>query len=1102
MSTYYDNIVAQIDAFIRKHYLNKLLHGSIIAALIFLLAWLAVVTLEYLGHYSVQVRTWMFYLLILAYLTVFFFFILKPLLWFLGFGKRISRKQAALLIADSLPEIRDSLFNLLELKELSAVHNDAADLIEASIRQRAESLKPFNFPSAVNLGSNRKTLRWLSLPVGILLILFVVNPGILTEGSQRMINYNTHFEKPAPFRFVLITDTLQVTKGEDFKLILGVEGDKLPEQVKVLFSGSEMFMLKEENNRFSYLFRNVNQDFFFQFQAMDLRSPQYKLSIEMIPLIYSFKIFAKVPAYTGLPDVILENTGNLSVPAGTEVTWLLSADYLNSLSMMRVTDTISFIPSGEKTWELKRKLFQSSTYSILAKDLKDQYRSMLSYNLSVIPDNFPGIDLEVKVDSLKPFLHYFKGEIVDDYGFTNLRLVILKDKQIDSTLNLPYIPSLLTQNFFAGFDFSVYTEDEKITYYFEVFDNDQVNGHKSSKTAEFSYDALSIKALEEFNDKTRDDVLDLMKESDRLSNELLKDLNNLKEKSLNETMTEWEQSQKLDQIFQKEQQLQDMIDKMKDLNQLKNEMENTFNAPDQEMMQKQMELEKLMDELFDQELKDLLEQLKDLQQNMDPKMLKELTKDMELSMEDLKDQLDRNLELLKKYEIEKDLEKAIKELDKLSEDQQKLSEEIDKNGIKEETLQKQEEQQEKFEDLKKEYEENLKKNEELKRPMPLDEMKEDLNNISQSFQKDKQSMQSGEKKDAQKGTSKNSKQLKKASESLAMMKKKMQKKEKGENIEDLKQIVDNLIRFSFDQEDLFLQAQPLGSEDPKVNKIILTQNKLKKDFELIQDSLQALSLREPRAGSIINKELGEINRKFLTLKDYDESPNMQLYAREQQFVMTGANNLALLLSELINQMQQEMNNMGSPKEGDDCENPNSQGKPGMEGMKEMQEGIKQQLQQMIEQMKKGEGNKPGSEGMNRQLAQMMAQQEIFRDMLNKMMNSQGISSETQKILQEINKLSDELERDLVNKRITPELLNRQQKILTRLLEAEKSANKREFEQKRESRENTNPNISNPEEYFKQGKPRMDLREMIEYQDIKLNNYYNLKYREYLRRSRE
>lgn len=1101
MSQSYDTILSQIDAFIRKHYMNKLLHGSIIAVLIFLLAWLVVASLEYMGHYSVQIRTWMFYILIVAYLAVFFNFILRPLLWFFGFGKRLSRKQAALLIAENLPEIRDTLFNLLELKELSVAQSDATDLIEASIRQRSESLKPFHFPSAVNFKQNRKTLRWLSLPGIILLVIFVVNPGILTEGSQRVINYNTPYEKPAPFSFVLLTDTLEVTKGEDFKLSLSVEGNLIPDQVRILFAGSEKFMVNEGNGLFSYLFRNVNQDFFFQFRALDIESAQFKLSVQAVPLIYSLKIYAKVPAYTGLPDVVLENTGNLSVPAGTEVTWSLSADYLKKLGMIRTSDTLDFIDKGSKEWELKRTLFQSGSYSIIAQDLKDQFRSLLNYNLTVLPDNFPGIDLEMKIDSSKPFLHFFKGEISDDYGFTNLRMVVLKDNLVDSTIILPFVPSILTQNFYAGFDFSVYSGDDPINFYFEVFDNDQVNGYKSSKTAEFSFMPMSEKALEEFSDQSSEEIMDLLKESDRLTNELLKDLKNLKEKSLNETLTEWEQSQKLDQIHQKEQQLQEMIDKMKDLNQLKNEMENTFNAPDQEMLQKQMELEKLMDELFDQELKDLLDQLKDLQQNMDPKMMKELTKEMDLSMQDLKDQLDRNLELLKKYEIEKDLEKAIQELDKLSQDQQKLSDDIDKKGLNEESLQKQQEQQEKFEELKQEYQDNLKKNEELKRPMPLEDMKEELNSISESFQKDKQSMQSGDRKDAQKGTSKNSKQLKKASESLSAMKKKMQKKEKGENIEDLKQIVDNLIRFSFDQEDLFLQAQQLGSEDPKANKIIITQNKLKKDFELIRDSLQALSLREPRAGSIINKELGEINRKFITLSEYDENPNMQLYAREQQFVMTGANNLALLLSELIKQMQQEMNNMGSPKEGDDCENPNSQGKPGMEGMKEMQEGLKQQLQQMIEQMKKGEG-KPGQEGMNRQIAQMMAQQEIFRDMLSKMMNSDGISSETQKILQEINKLSDELERDLVNKRITPDLLNRQQKILTRLLEAEKSANKREFEQKRESRENTNPNTANPEDFFKQGKPRMDLREIIEYQDIKLNNYYNLKYREYLRRTRE
>ena len=214
----------------------------------------------------------------------------------------------------------------------------------------------------------------------------------------------------------------------------------------------------------------------------------------------------------------------------------------------------------------------------------------------------------------------------------------------------------------------------------------------------------------------------------------------------------------------------------------------------------------------------------------------------------------------------------------------------------------------------------------------------------------------------------------------------------------------------------------------------------------------------------------------------------------QQQVMTSANNLALLLLELMEQMQEQMamqnNNSGQ------CNKCKNRGQGSQAGQRrEMIQGLKQQMQDMINQMKEGGKQQGGKQ--SEQLAKMLMQQEIMQQMLNEMMNS-GISPENAKILQEINRMMEENLKDIINGNITPTTINRQEQILTRLLQAEKSEREREIDNKRKSNEAKEYKISNPEKSFKDVEKQIRFNELLQMSNIKLNNYYNSKYKDYLK----
>jgi hypothetical protein len=90
-------------------------------------------------------------------------------------------------------------------------------------------------------------------------------------------------------------------------------------------------------------------------------------------------------------------------------------------------------------------------------------------------------------------------------------------------------------------------------------------------------------------------------------------------------------------------------------------------------------------------------------------------------------------------------------------------------------------------------------------------------------------------------------------------------------------------------------------------------------------------------------------------------------------------------------------------------------------------------------------------GMSEQLAKMARQQQMIREALqdiNKQENKDGTGGLGN--LDKISKEMEQTENDIVNRRITDELLKRQQQIQTRMLEAEKAQQQRDQDQQRES----------------------------------------------------
>jgi len=307
-----------------------------------------------------------------------------------------------------------------------------------------------------------------------------------------------------------------------------------------------------------------------------------------------------------------------------------------------------------------------------------------------------------------------------------------------------------------------------------------------------------------------------------------------------------------------------------------------------------------------------------------------------------------------------------------------------------------------------------------------------------------------------------------------------------ENLESLRQILHGLVKLSFDQEALMKNFAELSQNDPAFNGIAQRQLKLKDDANVLEDSLLALGKKDPFMGSIVTKEIGELNEQLDKVIEANKERRRPQASGEMQMTMTSINNLALMLDEHFDMMMEMMAN-AQP----------SMGKSKKKGKNPSLSQMQQQLNQRIQDLK-GSG-KSGRE-MSEELAEMAAEQERIRRALQEMQEKMKEGGKMPG--GDLPSKMEQTEMDLVNKQLTEQLIQRQQDIVTRLLEAEKSAREQDMDDERKGETAKDYDKEMPkafEEYLRLKEKEVELLKTV---PPKLYPYYKKEVSEYFKRSGE
>ena len=1147
-----DKIHEKIRAFQRKYYLNVFIRGALLTLTLVVAYFVLAAVLEHNLWLGPTFRLLIFisFFALVAYCVI--RFLRDPLRWWIA-KKGLEEEQTARIIGERMPDVRDRLLNLLQLGRSAR----DSQLAYASIRQKSTALEPLSFESVIDLSQNRRFLRYLAVPIAALALIFLLNQRIITDSTTRIIHFNQEFAPEAPFSFILENKELAGFYNEDFELVVRLEGSQIPDQVYV-HSGNQRYKLQDlGNNRFSYTFESMQEPMEIQMAAAGFFSPVYSIKLLNRPELTGFEVELDYPAYTGRRDDKVSNAGNLEVPEGTAVRWNLLTAHAQEAAISFRSDGLrhDFQLTDDQAFTYSRRFNDTDQYEIYLANDASRNRDKITYQVNVIKDQRPTISVNAFSDTVLYKRVVLGGMIGDDYGLTGLELhfkVLDEAKEVLSRkVAIPIVPNQPQQSFAYNWilDSLRHAPGQQLEYFLRVWDNDGINGRKASQSAVYRlFVPTEDELVADINESGRQTQSRIDQGFNKASN-LRDQIERVSERLKGKQDLDWQDRKMLEDVMRQKESLDQLLREIAQQNRLNEEKRDAFTEQDERIREKAEQIQKLMDELLDEETRKLFEELQRLlKEKTDVSQLQRLLDKLNQNTNNLEKELDRMLQLVKQFQFETQFDQTIRDLQKQIEAQKKLLEKTEslekgnkgsdpkdarENKESRESKEKQgsrnksgdneskdskesqepkdsEGSEESKDDASgQENEENTpgdlaKKQEELKNEIQklseklqqLRELGEEINQADDVPGEDQpqeiMNEQEQSKQNLQQNKPSQSKQnQQKAIEQMQQMQEQMEGAQNAammeidmENLEALRHILHGLIKLSFDQEDLMKKFSELHSNDPRFNSLAENQLQLQDNARVLEDSLLALAKRDPFMGSFVTREVSELNQHLDKVTEANKERKRPQAQSEMQMAMTSINNLALMLDSHFDMMMQMMANA---KPG------MKKGKSGKEPKQSLSQ-LQQQLNERIQELKNS--GKSGRE-LSEELAEMAAEQERIRRAMQEL--QERMKQDGQMPGGDLPSKMEQSEMDLVNKQLTDQLIKRQQEILTRLLDAEKSLREQDLDDERKGETAKEYDQSIPpafEEYLRLKEKEVELLKTVH---PKLYPYYRKEVDEYFKR---
>ncbi|MCL6098599.1 MAG: hypothetical protein M1391_08490 [Bacteroidetes bacterium] len=1027
---------------------------------------------EILGEFGTTARTLLFYCSLLVLVGLLIWLVLIPLLKNYPFLFKPDYFDAAKKVGNHFPEIKDELFNALQLVTEHDAHF-SPELVNAAFERVYSKTKNFDFGSVVNFGSIKNFLRTAVITLTASVILLATIPG-LRYASYRIINYSRNFSVPPKFVFTILPGNNEVTKGDNVSVVIKTIGE-MPKEISLLMKQEDETEFAEKNlfadssGAFKYEVGSVKNSFDYFASSEGIKSDLYKISVINRPVITNLELTIIPPAYSRLPEQTQRDNGNINALPGTRVRVSIAASREISKAAIAFGDsttkpmqTVGAKASSEFT------VMKDGNYQVFIADAQGNANiNPISYSIKILSDAFPTIEMISPAQNIKLGKETkvsLVSKISDDYGFSkmnlNYRLAASKyRKSSDSFTQVPITISntLKEDEVYFVWDLAplVLAEGEVLSYYLEVFDNDNIGGPKSTKTRQFT---ITVPSLDEIfadaDTKQQDATKDLSKslqEADKLHDEFQKLSDDLKQ---NSKEISWDEKERAEKASEKFKELSKKVDEISQkLSEMKNDLAKN-NLLSEETLKKYNELQDLLNQMSSDEMKDAFKRMQEALQSMMRDNVQMSLEDLKANEEYFKKSLERTVNLLKRIQVEQKVDELTKRAEEIAKKAEELKNKTNQSSLSDKANRDElsEHQSDITNDLKDLKDELKKLSEKMSglTDMPKDELdklqkefdKQNNENLSSEAEKNLQQQQ---KSEAMQNQSQLSQNMQKMGKQFHGLQAGMQQMNQMKTFYDMMKIMNDLLTLSKDQENLKNKTDQLSPYSREFTENAKEQNEMIDNLSKVMKNMSALSQKTfaitPEMGKALGKAFSDMQQSITAM----QNQNTPLAAQKQTNSMSDLNEAAELMKGGMDQLMSGGQGVGM-----------------MSMMQQLQMLSQQQmdLNKLTQMMNQGQL----SQEMLAQMQRLAQQQDAIRKSLEELNKEARESGESKRLAANLEKILNEMKEVVTNlqsQKVNDDLVKRQERILSKLLDAQTSINERDYEEQRKSTAGKNIDRTSP-----------------------------------------
>jgi hypothetical protein len=1048
--------------YIQKVRRNKADQNFIRSSLIFLNIFISILiilgSIEFVFHLGIENRRIIFEILFFILLSGSIYLISNWIIQSKGLFGNYSDFEIATWIGEIKPEIADRLLNGIQLINSKNAQNN--DLIDYAISKIQVQIEKIPFKGIKNIQSNK----WKYYLI-ISIILFVGSWKLFSERPEnayvRILNPKIEYEIPTPFILTSITKNQFILGGDTTQIILEGVGD-LPDsldmviQDKIEIRSNKVPLI---NGKYVLNLLNIKKDqiVWGEFYSESIFSPWDKISSEKDtifvqdrPIIENIEFVIIPPKYTQLETRNHPgNVTNISVLPGSKIK--IEAEVTKS-----IVSSFAMIGKQKKNLSAHKNkingtfsIFKDDTLTIYCKDENEiENNSPTHFNIQTYADMPPDIlvfEPTSKVELGESMEIPMRIMVNDDYGISEMEIKY-------SIIHPDYIPKDTMQYHFplTGFEKNIKSQnysfiwdinflslmpEDEIIFQIGAGDNNTIPKPSWSYSKKLKAFYPSLEDMFFQIEENEDEVLEEAEEITLTMDEVQELVEDLKLDLLKSEEMNWEQKQQAEEVVQKMEDIFEQMSQMSDVMDAVKEQIEKNDLINEDLTEKFQNLQELLNQLMTPEMKEALEKMREASEELDPEKMLQALEEFEFNAQDFEEQLDRFIEMFEMAMAEQKMDEIQKKLEQMINEQKAVLDEIKNDSPKSEELAAREKRQEQeMENLQKSINdaEEMMKNispstsenmDELEKSDPMENAESDISDAQKEFSEGKKK-KGGEKAESAKEN------LEKLSKQFAQMQQEFKQETVGEMTKDFQRVVHNILSISKDQEEIYIISKQLKSKSPILIETAVLQNNVQRQMQRLMDQVMVLSTKTfyitPDIGRMLGRSIVDMNKSISGLEQKQIST-----ARKQQLsAIESLNDAAFVLLDAMDQM----NSSGSASGME-------QFMEQMAQMSQQQQGVNQGTMQM------------GQMGMMAQQAmmqQLMQQQQALQQALEELLgNNPGKKgSGLEKARQDM----EEVIKDFRNRKVDERTIERQEKILSRMLDSQKSMTQRDLSKKRKSSE--------------------------------------------------